>query len=358
MARLARNIYKRKDGRFEGRYVKSRDENGKAKYGSVFARTYAEVKEKLERAANSAPQNESPETVKTALTAYAAAIRSQIKPSTHDVYCRYIDNHIAPVLGDTRCDRLTAERVQGFADGLMDAPLSVATAKAILAFLKSGLKNAVPEAVFDVKLPKRPKPEMAVFSADEQKRLESAAKLSGEVDFLTVTLCLYTGIRIGEVCGLRWSDIDFESRNLHVRRTVQRIRDDGGERKTRVAILTPKSVTSARSIPLPDFLMAVLREHQPTIASEYILSRDGSPAEPRTIQYRFKNLLAAADVKEVNFHTTRHTFVAWALENSFDVKTLSEILGHASPVVTLNKYAHTLDEHKRGRMEALEKVYR
>jgi integrase len=364
MARMARNIYHRKDGRFEGRYIKCYGEDSKAKYASVFAATYAEAKEKLEQAIISAPvarrvkpASKNP-TIHQAMVRYLESLKCQIKPSTYGIYQRYIENYITPYFGNTRCEALSLETAQGFVNQQVENGLSAVTVQSVFSFFKAGVKTARGEDAFDVKLPKRTKIEVEFFSVDEQKRLEAAAKASGGADHLAITLCLYTGIRIGEVCGLMWQDIDFECRLVHIRRTMQRIQDDdGGDKKTKIAFLPPKSLTSARSIPLPEFLLEFLKERRDTAEGNYIISLKGEPVEPRTLQYRFKNLLEAAGVKEVNFHATRHTFATRALENGFDVKSLSEILGHASPTVTLNKYAHALDEHKRSRMNALAAIW-
>jgi integrase len=364
MARMARNIYHRKDGRFEGRYIKCYGEDGKARYASVFAATYAEAKEKLERAIVSAPvarcvkpaaKNPS---VHQAMESYLESLKCQIKPSTYGIYQRYIENYITPYFGNTRCDALSLETAQAFVNHQVENGLSAVTVQSVFSFFKAGVKPTRGEDAFAVKLPKRTKTKVEFFSVDEQKRLESAAKTSGDADYMSIILCLYTGIRIGEVCGLMWKDIDFECRLVHIRRTMQRIQDDGGgDKKTKIAFLAPKSLTSARSIPLPEFLLEFLKERKDTAEGNYVISRNGEPVEPRTLQYRFKNLLDTAGVKEVNFHATRHTFATRALENGFDVKSLSEILGHASPTMTLNKYAHALDEHKRNRMNALATVW-
>jgi integrase len=365
---MARNIYHRNDGRFEGRYIKSYDAGGKARYASVFASTYAEVKdevkEKLELAkvnymlaqrVESAPKNL---TIHQAMDNYLASIKYQIKPSTYNIYQRYIENYITPFFGNTRCDTLSLETAQAFVNHQMENGLSAVTVQSVFSFFKAGIKTTRREKFFDVKLPKHTQIEVEILSIEEQKRLEAAAKASSEADHLAIVLCLYTGIRIGEVCGLMWHDIDFECRIVHIRRTMQRIREDGdSNRKTKVVFLPPKSLTSARRIPLPEFLMDFLKERMDIADSNYVVSRNGKPVEPRTLQYRFKNILELANVKQVNFHTTRHTFATRALENGFDVKSLSEILGHSSATVTLNKYAHALDEYKRNRMNALEVIW-
>jgi integrase len=361
MARKERNIYKRKDGRFEARFIKGRDENGKAKYGAVYAKSYAEVREKLEQAKMPEKESSVPKasrTVTAELENYLDAMKCQIKSSTHGIYQRYLENYIAPHFGEMRCDQLTLDISQGFVNKQLENGLSAVTVQSVFCFLKNGLHGVHPYDVFSVKIPKRVSNEVEVLSVDEQKRLEEAAKASDDINRIGVILCLYTGLRVGELCGLMWSDIDFERRLLHVRRTSQRVKNTEGTAKTKVTFLKPKSGTSQRSIPLPGFLIALLDEHLKDSSGEYVISRDGASIEPRNIQYRFKKLLASAKVKDVNFHTTRHTFATRALESGFDVKTLSEILGHASAAVTLKKYAHTMDEHKRRSMESLAALYR
>ena len=355
--RTAKYIYHRKDGRYEGRYVKGYGEDGKKKYGSVFGKTYAEVKEKLAKVqTNPLMPLKAPVTVVGAAEAYLESLRYQIKPSTKDIYRRYIENHIEPYFGKTRCDKLTPDKLQSFIDKQMKNGLSAVTVQAVFSFLKAGLKAVIGD-VFAVKLPKKPKSFAEYFSVGEQKRLEAAAKESTVVDYLSVTIPLYTGVRIGELCGLTWEDVDTERRLLRVRRTMQRISSEG-ETKTQIALLTPKSDTSMRNIPLPDFMLTLLEEYRSKSRnSVYVLSRKGKGVEPRYVQRRFKKLLTNANVKEVGFHTTRHTFATRALENGFDIKSLSEILGHTSATITLSKYAHAMDEHKRECMNGLAAVF-
>jgi len=354
--RTATNIYHRKDGRYEARYVKGYDANGKKLYGSVFAKCYGEVKEKLERI-SPPPERFIPKsklTVTEAVKVHIDSLNQQIKPSTRGIYQRNLENHIAPYFGNTRCDKLTQEKMQGFIDSLIENGLSAVTAQSVFIFLKASV-TSVNASIFDVKMPKKKKPTVEFLSVDEQKRLEMVAKESGEADYIAIMLTLYTGVRLGELAGMMWCDIDFECGLLRVRRTMQRIRSDG-ETKTELALLPPKSESSERDIPLQVFLLELLRETKAKTDCEYIVSSKGKPIEPRSIQRRFKKLLLAAEVKEVNFHATRHTFATRILETGCDVKSLSEILGHSSAATTF-KYAHSLDEHKRKCMNGLSEVF-
>jgi integrase len=356
---MARNIYHRKDGRFEARYISGFDADGKKQYRSVFGKTYGEVKEKLELIVSSTAVALSPQkpmkTVVDVVSAHIVTLKHQIKASTSDVYRRYLDKRIAPYFGDTACDRLSQEIMQGFANKLIEDGLSAVTVQSVFSFLKAALKTAHINAP-EIRLPKKNKPTVEFLSFDEQKRLETAAKASDTIDCLAVMLSLYTGLRIGELCGLQWEDIDFADKMLRVRRTMQRIRSNG-ESKTELALLSPKSDSSTRCIPLPDFITALLVDNKKFANGEYVLSRKGNPVEPRNIQWRFKKLLTTAGIKDVNFHATRHTFATRALESGFDVKSLSEILGHGSATITLNKYAHATDQHKRNCMNGLSAVF-
>ena len=369
MARRARNIYKRKDGRYEGRYVKGRNENGTAIYGSVYARTYAEVKKKLEQAILNCRATETPAVQRTVVNqseTYLSTIQSKIELSTYGIYKRYIDLHIVTHFSDIQCGQLTVELLQEFIDKLIDKGLSASTVRVVFSFLKSSLRDAVSCKIFEVTLPKCLSSKAEALTVSEQKRLERTAKRSGDINHIGMMLCLYTGVRVGELCGLMWDDIDFERRILHVRRTIQRIKNKNyvGEdvcniNKTTVACLMPKSDTSLRSIPLPEFLLSLLNKHRNRSCGSdgYVLSNGDSFIEPRNMQYRFKKLLTDASVKSINFHATRHTFATRALEAKFDIKTLSEILGHSSATITLKIYAHAMDEHKRRSMESLTEIY-
>jgi integrase len=288
------------------------------------------------------------------LNAYLENARIIIKPSSAAVYQRYMDSYIQPYFKDMLYSQLSSDKIQEFIVNLTKSGLSAVTVQAVYSFLKAGLKPSGKDSLFDVTLPKYSRQQVEYLSLDEQKRLEDAAKKEGNPMYLTMMIGLYTGIRLGELCGLMWDDIDFSLKIMRIRRTLQRIAMRGeGDSKTQIIISEPKSPSSLRNIPLPGFLLSLLREYKQNADSEYVLSAKGKHLEPRYIQNHFKRLLKAANVKDVNFHTVRHTFATRALENGFDVKSLSEILGHASATVTLDKYAHVLDDHKRKLMEKM-----
>ena len=160
-------------------------------------------------------------------------------------------------------------------------------------------------------------------------------------------------MRIGELCALQWGDIDFESSLLRVRKTVQRVSTESGKHKTALVVSTPKTETSLRVIPLPGFITELLQAHRRD-GELFVVSGRDKPTEPRTLTHRFKQILKSAGLPDVKFHTLRHTFATNCLQRNFDVKTLSEILGHANTDITMRIYVHTSLDRKAACMNLLE----
>ena len=167
-----------------------------------------------------------------------------------------------------------------------------------------------------------------------------------------VALSMSTGIRIGELCGLQWQDIDLEKRILTVRKTVQRIQCKNGLRKTKLIITDPKSESSMRSIPLTESIVEFLKEFKGE-DNKFVLSGKNKPLEPRTMQYRFAKILKNVNLPSVHYHSLRHVFASTCIKLGFDVKTVSELLGHSSVEITLNRYVHSSFDQKREYMERL-----
>lgn len=348
MARRGENIYKRKDGRYEGRYIKYYDISGKAVYGYIYSRNYAEIKEMLAKC--KIERYSSPKGSGTILSEWLKAwMLSQytIKPSTKRIYKSHIKNHINPLIGDIPLKKLNTEILQNFVSKLT---LSASTVKAVFYTLKSALSAAEDKGYITniwskVKLPRKENAIVRVLSVSEQQTLEKA--LSSKND-LGILICLYTGLRIGELCALRWQDINFELSLLTVNGT--QVRTENG-----VEILTPKSKTSKREIPIPQFLIEKLREFPGD--NEFVISKHGRQFDVRTYRRHFKNILQKAGLLDIKFHSLRHTFATRALEVGMDYKTLSEILGHSTVAITLDLYAHSLKEHKVKQMNKLSKIY-
>jgi integrase len=294
-------------------------------------------------------------------------VKPRIKQSTYARYIYVVQRHILPVLGDIpagRIDRAAMDRfvAEKLRSGRIDqggglSPKSVRDITNILCAalryaVQEGMAESVPSGFFR---PPASGKEMRVLSRREQAQLEHELRRGITPQKLGILICLYTGIRIGEACALSWKDIDLETGTLTVRHTLQRIVEFDEELGTRTRILldTPKSRTSLRTIPLPDFFLELLRKYAPQDPECYVITGKKTFQEPRTFQNHFYRCLKAAGLPRVNFHTLRHTFATRCVEVGFDVKSLSEILGHATVGMTLNQYVHSSMEQKRRQMEQL-----
>ena len=211
-----------------------------------------------------------------------------------------------------------------------------------------------------VKLPKKSNSEVQAFTMGEQRLIENAAYCSDDARALGILLTFYTGLRLGELCALKWQNLDYESGTLSITKTVTRVKNlSGGENKTVLLVGSPKSHKSTRKIPLPKFLIKLFRDREPCCADMglYLISGTTSPTDPRVYEKLFKRILTQAGVKHRKFHATRHTFATRALELGVDIKTLSEILGHSNVSITLNVYAHSLLEQKKIAMDKLNTMH-
>jgi len=375
MAKHGENIYKRKDGRWEGRYIKGRKPDGKSAYGYVYARKYSECKEKLAQARARhmyVQHGYAGNTVKICGNGSVldfirywlhCIVRPHIKVSTFNNYVTIVEKWILPFFGERKLHQVEREEIQRLISWLPEQGLSPGTVRNIYSVLHAAMSKAkeygyIPmNACEGIRLPKIEKKEARILTLWEQKELERAAKT--DKNGTAILLASYTGLRIGEICGLAWNDVDLVNGVIHVSRTVRRIQCHEPEAAARTAVVTGsvKSDRSGRSIPLPACILQLFQEHRETSAGEYVFAYRGHPLEPRTLQYRFKALLKKAGLADINFHALRHTFATRCLELNFDIKTLSEILGHASAKMTLDRYGHSQMEHKRLAMRTLDGLY-
>ena len=343
MSKRGLNIYRRKDGRYEGRYADGYGENGKTKYRSIYGKTYTEVKEKLLKikARVTIPSAESGLTVKELFTEWLSAKLTQTKASTYANYAFKAEKHLIPAFGSLKIEKLSPGKVYDFIMEKRNKGLSNKYISDLIIVLKNMTKYAARvhhyvNPIADVELPKKEKHELELYSKNEQNRLKSALLTNMDLTKLGIMVALYTGVRIGELCGLKWSDIDLNAKTICIERTVQRIRVNGKSNKTELIVSTPKSHTSLRTIPLPDFLVRMLKAFKPSSTEAFIITGNAKLPEPRTMQYRFKALLIKIGLRTLNFHSLRHLFATNCVELGFDVKTLSELLGHSSVEITVD----------------------
>ena len=362
------NIFKRKDGRWEARYIKGYDEAGRIRYGFCYGKTYKEAKEKVApyKAAVIGSGDAGCPSARQPITFFCEGWlemkRGQVKESTYSKYETIIRLHIRPVLGRRRIQELTLERIRHFREDLQ-RNLASKTVHDILMVLHCVLQYAseqFPQSVPMIRMtyPRVERKEMRVLTREEQQRL--VAYLSENMDTCKfgILLALFTGLRIGELCALRWENVSLTEETICVRATVQRLqeRDRTQERRTKIVFGSPKSDTSFRTIPLTDAAAALCRHMNPQNPHAFILTGTETFMEPRTLQYRIKNYMKACRLEGVHCHTLRHTFATRAVEVGFELKSLSEILGHATPAITLNRYVHASMELKRDNMNKLSAV--
>ena len=367
MARRGENIYKRRDGRYEGRYVVGKNLKGKTRFGYVYARKYTEARklllekkaEQLRCTEPSVPLSQG--TLATWMEYWMESeLLGSVKKSTWQTYRNQLRRHILPVLGDCMLSQLSPKIVLGFVDGLENSGLASSTIQSIYRLLSAAMRFALDEGVIrknpcrKIRIQRKERKEQRVLSRSEQKSLLNAANENKDLPAL---LSLYTGMRLGEICALKWTDIDWEKGTISVRRTAQRIaRTDASDNsgKTMLMIGTPKSVRSQRILPAPEFILCLLKAKQrQSDSSEYVFSSNKHAAEPRTIQRRFKRLVDRLGFRGVHFHTLRHSFATRLLELGVDIKTISALLGHGSTRTTLDFYAHSLVEQQRSAVALL-----
>lgn len=293
-------------------------------------------------------------------------IKPSSKQRTFEQYSRAAQIHILPYLGDIELTDLTPFVLQKFITGLTEngnkrtgKGLSPNFVKTILSIVQNSLKTAhlvgyLPE--YSANKIKRPKPkekQVECFSAWEQKKIEEAALSTRKDKYRGIILCLYTGLRIGELLALTWNDIDFDKNILSVTKTCH----DGNENGKHVrSIDTPKTENSRRQIPLSKTLVKMLKEIKKTSECEFVIADGEKPVFIRSYQRTFELFLKKLKLPHKGFHSLRHTFATRALECGMDVKSLSEILGHKNAMITLNRYAHSLWEHKAEMMNKLSKM--
>lgn len=356
------NIYKRKDGRFEGRIPFGRDDNGNLKYKYLYSRSLSELKEKMLNAYTTS-EKYSPvvcsKTLQELSLEWLGCAKLRVKESSYCCYEKIVTKHIIPYFKQIKYTELNTPNINAFIEYLLKSGrsnskggLSPKTVHDIIVVMRSISKYAEQEhglrnPMRNISMPKNEKKYVPVLNENERKKLQNHLINNLNNTNIGIFLTMYSGMRIGEICALKWGDIDLKNGIIRISRTIQRINDKSGNSKTKLVIGSPKSKTSERDIPIPDFLVNILKANN-NDKNGYILSGTCKPIEPRTIQNRFKSVLKKCGIRNVNFHLLRHTYATVCIENSFDAKTVSELLGHASVNITLNRYVHSsLDMKKK-----------
>ena len=361
MPRKGENLYKRKDGRWEARYI-HHYENGKAKYKSIYGASYTEVRAKRQEELLK-PKHLQASCVKKLATLqeicslWLNSKKSNVKESSYTRYVRIIDKYLLPSFTNHQLIKIDNHEISSVFEMLKNR-LSDKTVSDIYCVFKSiwvfGQENHYPCCTFTpIKNKVKNSHKVCVITPDARRQIEAALlKYNNQVS-LGVFFALFTGVRIGELCGLRWGDIDFENEYAHIRRTVERISDlTGSKRKTKVVISEPKTENSERIIPLPACLLEYIRPFRSN-GERYILTSSCRPTEPRVYYAKYKNFLKKNNLGNYTFHELRHTFATQCVDMGFDVKSLSEILGHSNVTTTMNLYVHPTLQMKKRQMDML-----
>ena len=368
------NLRKRKDGRWEGRYTAGRDpETGKAIYKSVLGKTQAEAKAKLKQAIEEAKGLDAAKVGRYTVGQWMEVwfehyAKVKVRPSSHQTYRGYIDNHIKPNIGKIQLEKLTSLDLQKFYKKLLGKGrvdriesrkqsngLSAKTVQNIHQIISSAMKLAQEQKLIasnpteGCALPRLEHREMQTLPVEQLQSFLREAKDSGV--FELYYLELVTGLRRGELLGLKWEDVDLERGDLRVRRQIARI---SGE----VVEAPLKTKNAYRTLPLAEDTVDILEaQRKKTGDSPWVFpSPTGGPISPDSVLHMLHRVLKRAGLPRVRFHDLRHTFATLALQNGVDVKTMSGMLGHFSAGFTLDTYAHVTTASQRQVAKTMESI--
>lgn len=374
MARRGENIRKRQDGRWEARAISGYDRSGKAHYKYLYGKTYAEVKSKknqfllyLQYSTLDCGAPESELTTDQLFNGWLLSVKPNVKESTYAKYVFAIQRHILPELGAEPVSALSTEMIEQFKQKKLKCGklngrggLSPKTVSDLLSIIKLVLRFGMerecgcPENIV-IHRPKQRNSRIEILSIYEQQCLEQQVIRAGKPYMVGIMISLHAGLRIGEVCALRWEDISFHDRILNVERTIMRIQetDHDALSRTKIIIERPKTECSIRKIPLPDYFMSWLEQHRKK-PEAYIVTGTARYIEPRNYYLKYKSFMESCGLGRYNYHALRHTFATRCVERGFDIKSLSEILGHSDVGITMKRYVHPSIELKRNHMERLQ----
>lgn len=372
MSRRGENIRKRNDGRWEGRYKSGKKADGKTMYKSVYGKTYADVKSKLRNLyadAEQVPQNPKIHFDKI-LDLWVNANKIRLKPTTENKYRFMIERHIKPSLGSASVCELNSTVINAFLNkkllcgGLKtDKRLAPSYVKTIAIIINAALSFAVAEGYCNplktpIIKPSVEKKNPVVLSIYDQNRLNNVIKENINATTTGIMLALYAGLRIGEICALSWSDVDFDNKVIHINHTLARVKNTSGISAVSANVITaPKTKTSIREIPISAGLLSILETMHTCATGKYIVSQSDSPISSGTFDYRYRAFLKANNFEIRNFHSLRHTFATRCIEEGVDFKSLSEMLGHRSVATTMDIYVHSSLEQKKKQIEKLNALY-
>ncbi len=362
MARRGENIYKRKDGRWEGRYIKGRKKDGSIHFGYIYSHSYQELRKRLyeEKLSNAGANFNCQCNFNGILTekwviSWLVNQEQKVRYNTYKSYKSKIEHHILPYFSGFLLSEIKKEDIQDWVNNL-NKILKPSSVKVIVRVFSICLNDAVLEE----KLDKNPIKEICLikdepkkakaFSKEEQEKLENQIFLSEEhfKSYFPFYLALYTGVRVGELTGLKWQDINWDDQYLIVQRSIQRVKFEDGE--SILVETKTKTVHSHRLIPLSCETLYWLKRWRDltNTGSNYVISgRNGKPMDSRNLRYHFKKLKEISNVEDLPFHSLRHSFATRCIESNASVTTLSELMGHKSAKMTLDIYTSSFFGEKK-----------
>lgn len=310
--------------------------------------------------------NEMLQSVSGLVDEWLHSIEYKLARSTFVKYDQLAKKYIIPFFGLLTCEELDNNYLNHFYNEIKHTacpeqkPLSVGNQRTIFMIVNNTLEYAYASRRLDQKYyikPRlsRPRKVVKVFSQDDQRKIEAYILEHENGYSLAIMLALFTGLRLGEICALQWKDINFETSSLYVNKTVQRLKvSEEKSQKTELIISQTKSASSNRLIPLPSFLRDYLKRFPQSSLDAFVLTDDPSaPMEPRTLQYHYQRVLQKIGVPYLNFHCLRHTFATRCVTLGWDMKTLSEVLGHFDIKITMEYYFHSSFEYKQMQMNKI-----
>ena len=356
MSRRGDNIHKRKDGRWEGRYKDGYREDGSARYRSVYAYSYSECKKKLTQALTSSPKKankaRAEKLFSEILIEWLFANQIRLKGATEAKYINMIQTHIIPALGGVKLSALNSSTINMFLEKQLNQggiktgePLSPSYVRTMAIIIEAAINYGVMEGLCTplktpINKPLIPRKDLVILSRIAEADLTEVLVCDSTKAAIGTLTALQAGLRIGEVCALKWSDVDFENGIIHIRHTVSRVPSSNNNQKTMLILDTPKTVSSLRDVPIPSSLQKALMNAYKNKTSEFVVSNNTSFVGTRTFDYQYRQLLKKHNIQIFSFHTLRHTYATRCAEHGMDAKTLSRLLGHSSSNTSLNIYVH------------------
>jgi len=380
MAKRGQNegsIRKRKDGTWEARVTIGISADGKQQRKSLYGKTRQEVNAKMTDLLNNLQKgiitNPTEMTLAEWLDFYMLEYKKQyVKPTTYNNYTVKVKNHIKPAIGHYKLKALRQDIIQKFVNSLSAKGLAPSTVIDVFKVLNNALETAVDDGLIvrnvanRVKLPKTTKPQITVLTQEQQNAFVEQAKVTYMGVVYIFDLC--TGMRLGELLGLKWQDIDFEQNQLHIKRIIRKVKDpDNPEEHWHLEFGTPKTPTSERIIPLNETAIKVLadvwaqQEKNKEKASTAYEDNDlvfctqlGRPLDPTNMRRTCYSICAKIGVSNFHPHCLRHTFATRGAENNVDVRVMQKFLGHATIKETADTYTHVLNDLKQSEILKLD----